>query len=161
MGGMRPTVYIETTVPSDYCDDRPELVADISRTRQWWDLERPSYECFISEAVWNELATGENPTKSRCLALVEELPRLAVNEEIERIASVYQIRKLMPKSPVRDALHLAIATFYRMDFPLTWNCQQLANANKSRHLRELNIELDLITPQLVTPYQLQPWENET
>jgi predicted nucleic acid-binding protein len=158
---MKATVYIETTVPSYYCDDRPELAADISRTREWWDLERSSYECFISEAVWNELMTGEYPTKSRCLELMADLPVLAVNEEIERIAAVYQSRKLMPRSPVRDALHVAIASFYRMDFLLTWNCQHLANANKFRHLRELNLELDLSTPQLITPDQLRPWEIET
>ena len=122
---MRPTVYIETTVPSYYCDARSELAADIARTREWWDLERSSYECFTSEAVWNELATGEYPTKSRCLELIADLPRLAVNEEIERIASLYQSRKLMPKSPVRDSLHLEIASFDRMDFLLTWNCQPL------------------------------------
>ena len=52
---MRPTVYIETTVPSYYCDNRGELVAHIARTRQWWDYERKDYECFISEVVLSEL----------------------------------------------------------------------------------------------------------
>ena len=111
--------------------------------------------------VWNELATGQYPAKSRCLQLIADLPVLAVNDAIEQIAAVYQSRKLMPVSPVRDALHLAVASFYRMDFLLTWNCQHLANANKFRHLRELNTELNLITPQLITPHQLVPWENET
>ena len=37
---MRPLIYIETTISSYYCDDRPELAADIARTRQWWEFER-------------------------------------------------------------------------------------------------------------------------
>ena len=156
---MKRTVYVETTIPSYYCDDRPELRTDIARTRQWWDQERDAYGCYVSEAVLYELAEGNYPSRQNCLALVETLPELALNEEIERIAAVYQVRRLMPREPVRDALHVAIASFYRMDFLLTWNCRHLANANKSRHLRELNLEMGLSIPELVTPHQLQPWED--
>jgi hypothetical protein len=156
---MKPTVYIETTVPSYYCDDRPGLATHIARTRQWWDCERQDYECFISEVVLSELGEGQYPGKGRCLALATGLPELAVTEEVERIAAVYQARKLMPRFPVRDALHVAIASHYRMDFLLTWNCRHLANANKSRHLQQLNLEMGLGVPQMVTPEQLQPWEE--
>jgi predicted nucleic acid-binding protein len=156
---MRATVYIETTVPSYYCDNRSELAADIARTRQWWDKERKDYECFISEVVLSELAEGNYPSRKECLALVDELPVLAINEDIVRIATVYQTRKFMPLVPPRDALHVSIASYYRLDFLLTWNCRHLANANKTRHLRELNLELGLYVPQLVTPDQLQPWED--
>ncbi len=155
---MRATVYIETTVPSYYCDNRPELVADIARTRQWWDEERNDYDCFISEVVLDELSEGHYPSREKCLALVDGISELEMSEEIVQIASVYQARKLMPQFPPRDALHLAIASYYRLDFILTWNCKHLANANKTRHLRELNLELGLYIPQLVTPDQLQPWE---
>jgi hypothetical protein len=151
-------VYIETTIPSYYYDRRPTLAANIARTRQWWDDERQGYECFVSEAVLAELAEGDYPTKEQCLALVDGIPGLAINEEIEQIAAVYQARKFMPRLPVRDALHVAIASFYRMDFLLTWNCKHLANANKARALRELNLEMGLSVPALVTPDQLQPWE---
>jgi hypothetical protein len=156
---MKPTVYIETTVPSYYCDSRPELVADIERTRQWWDVERTDYDCYVSQVVLAELAEGAYPGPKQCLAMLDGLPKLRITEEIERIAAVYQRQKLMPRQPVRDALHVAIASFYRMDFLLTWNCRHLANANKSRHLRELNLEMGLAVPQLVTPHQLQPWEE--
>ena len=157
---MKPTVYIETTIPSYYCDDRPELTTDITRTRQWWNQERDVYACYLSEAVLSELAEGNYPGQQKCLALVEGIAELVINEEIEQIAVVYQARRLMPREPVRDALHLAIASFYRMDFLLTWNCRHLANANKTRHFRELNSEMGLSIPELVTPYQLQPWEDE-
>jgi hypothetical protein len=156
---MKPTVYLETTIPSYYCDDRAELATHIARTREWWDRERQDYECFISEVVLSELGEGQYPNKRECLGLVGGLPELAVTEEVERIAAVYQVRKVMPRFPVRDALHVALASHYRMDFLLTWNCQHLANANKTRHLQQLNVELGLGVPQIVTPEQLQPWEE--
>ena len=155
---MRSTVYIETTIPSYYCDNRVELASDIARTRQWWDEERTDYDCFISEVVLDELSEGDYPTRERCLALVDSISELKITEEIVQIAAVYQSRKMMPLAPSRDALHVAIASYYRLDFLLTWNCRHLANANKTRHLRELNLELGLYVPQLVTPDQLQPWE---
>jgi predicted nucleic acid-binding protein len=158
---MRATVYIETTVPSYYCDNRPELAADIARTKQWWDEERLDYDCFISEVVLSELAEGHYPNRENCLAMIETIPALAITEEIEQITAVYQARKLMPQMPVRDALHVAFASYYRIDFLLTWNCKHLANANKARHLRELNLEMGLYIPQLITPDQLQPWENQS
>jgi len=110
--------------------------------------------------VLSELSEGEYPSTEKCLALVNGIAVLALTPEVETIAGAYQVRRLMARSPVRDALHVAIASHYRLDFALTRNCQHLANANKTRHLRELNLELGLSVPQLVTPDQLQPWEQQ-
>jgi predicted nucleic acid-binding protein len=156
---MRPTVYIETTIPSYYCDNRPALSADIARTREWWDVERGSYECFTSPVVLDELSTGKYPAQAACLALVNDLPLLAVVPEALEIAEVYQARRLMPQSPIRDALHLALASYYRLDYLLIWNCRHIANANKTRHLELINERLGLSAPRLVTSHLLQPWEE--
>ena len=57
--GMKPTVYIETTIPSYYCDKRSSMAREIARTHEWWDRERADYECFISPVVLDELAAGD------------------------------------------------------------------------------------------------------
>src|SRR5438132_4746408 len=129
---MKSLVYVETTIPSYYCDDRPAVAADIARTREWWDQERAAYDCFISAAVLDELANGDYPNKEACLALVAALPVVQVNTEVLEIARVYQLRGLMAQPPSADAIHLALASYYRLDFLLTWNCRHIANANKTR-----------------------------
>ena len=53
-----------------------------------------------------------------------------------------------------DALHLAIASYHRCDFLVTWNCKHLANANKFGHIRRINGILGLSVPSLVTPLEL-------
>ncbi|MEI8372076.1 MAG: hypothetical protein WCJ35_04480 [Planctomycetota bacterium] len=63
--------------------------------------------------------------------------------------------------PAADALHVALASCYRLDYLLPRNCRHLANANKVRRLEELNERMGLGTPQLITPYQLYPWEEPT
>jgi hypothetical protein len=158
---MKPTVYIETTVPSYYCDERPELRNDILRTRTWWDEERPDYECYVSPVLIEELEAGSYPTRSRCLELVGGLPLLEVTREVLEVAEVYQADGLMPKHPGADAVHLALASWYRVEYLLTWNCRHIANANKTRHLEAINLRLHLGLPMLVTPHQLQKWEAGT
>jgi hypothetical protein len=60
----------------------------------------------------------------------------------------------MPADPAGDALHLALASYHKCDFLVTWNCQHLANANKFGHLRRVNGMLGLYVPVLATPLQL-------
>ena len=66
----------------------------------------------------------------------------------------------MPADPAGDALHLALASFYKCDFLVTWNCLHLANANKFGHIRRVNTILGLIVPNLVTPLELLGVTNE-
>ena len=56
----------------------------------------------------------------------------------------------MPKDPVGDALHLALATYHKVDVLLTLNCTHLANANKIEQIRLINYKMGLPTPLLTT-----------
>jgi hypothetical protein len=60
----------------------------------------------------------------------------------------------MPANPLGDALHLAMASYHRCDFLVTWNCRHLANANKFAQIRRVNSLLGLFVPTLVTPLEL-------
>jgi len=51
---MKPSVYLETTIPSYLTAWRsPELVmaANQEATRSWWDTARPKFEVFVSVLV--------------------------------------------------------------------------------------------------------------
>ena len=153
---MKRKVYIETTVPSFYVETRsdPAAVVRGESTRRWWEEEAPRYELFTSELVVRELGGGDYPGKSEALELVAGLPLLDVVSEIDDIVSVYLRRRLMPRTDVRDAQHLAIASHYAVNFLLTWNCRHLANANKTEHMRKVNNDLGLYVPIVTTPDNL-------
>jgi hypothetical protein len=150
---MKRSVYIETTIPSVYHDvrDEPALTARRESTQRWWAEDAPDYDLFTSIFVLGELQRGSYPGKDGALRLIEDLPLLGVVPEIEGIAQVYVARHLMPRGDFGDAYHLAIASYYGMDFLLTWNCRHLANANKVQHLRVVNAELGLSVPIVTTP----------
>ena len=158
---MKETVYVETSIPSFYHEARtqPEMVVRREWTRQWWEAARGRYELVTSPAVVNELERGDYPTRSQCLDLMSSLPLLALEPAVVEIAEAYIARHVMPTDPAGDALHLALASFHRCDFLVTWNCQHLANANKFGHIRRVNTLLGLYVPTLVTPLELLT-ENE-
>jgi len=81
------------------------------------------------------------------LELLEGIDQLEINRAIQEIVDVYIENFLMPKNHLGDALHLAIASFHKTDFLLTWNCTHLANANKRAHIRRINERLKIFTPE--------------
>ena len=150
------TVYIETSIPSFYHEVRPEpeMVARRHWTRYWWDRCSSRYELVTSEGVIAELQEGEYETQTAVVKLVADLPRLEVVDDIAEIIDVYLANHLMPKERLGDALHLALASYHKCDFLLTWNCTHIANANKFEHIRIINGRLGLFVPALVTPMEL-------
>ena len=153
---MKPSIYIETSIPSFYYEVRtePDNVARREWTREWWDDRLADYDAYTSEAVIEELEGGSFPGKADSLSLLEGLPLLDINEPIADIAATYISHQIMPDDPTGDALHLAIASFHKCDFLATWNCRHLANANKFGHIRRINTLMGLFNPALVTPLEL-------
>nr|VFJ61788.1 MAG: PIN domain-containing protein [Candidatus Kentron sp. DK] len=153
---MKFTVYIETSIPSFYHEIREgaEFVAMKNWTRQWWDSRMGLFQCFTSTAVLDELENGNHPRRTEKIRLLDDMEFLEVNDEIEEIVEVYISNYLMPKDVLGDALHLAIASFHKIDYLLTWNCSHLANANKKKHIRRINERLRLPTPEIITPLEL-------
>jgi hypothetical protein len=153
---MKPTVYIETTIPS-FCHETRKDHESLARkawTEEWWKYHRMRYECFSSLATLNELRRGSHPERQAKIDMVSDLPRLNINDSVEEIVEIYISNTLMPSDQLGDALHLALASYYKIDFLLTWNCVHLANANKQLHIRRINERLRLFTPELVTPLEL-------
>jgi hypothetical protein len=149
-------VYVETTIPSAYWEERPqpEMVARRNWTRRWWDEERIKYEAVTGSSVIEELSEGTHPRQAEKLALADALEVMPMCPEVIEIVGVYLAHKLMPADPGGDAAHLALASFYNCDMLLTWNCAHLANPSKARHITRINAMIGLMVPQLITPLEL-------
>ena len=153
---MPKKVCLETSFFSFLYDKRtaPAIVARREWTEEWWSSHRGKYELITGQAVLVELAQGQLPHRQRALDLALTIPSAPTTEESADIVAVYLKHRLMPKDPVADASHLALASIHKCDFLLTWNCQNLANANKFGHIRRVNGLLGLHVPSLVTPLEL-------
>ncbi len=153
---MLPRVYIETSIPSFYHEIRkePDMVARRNWTREWWNSHGAGYALVTSIPVIDELEAGDHPKKQACLRLIEGIAILPIAAPIDEIVDAYIQHHLMPNDPKGDALHLALASYHRCRFLLTWNCAHLANANKQEHIRHINSLLGLHVPLLTTPLEL-------
>jgi predicted nucleic acid-binding protein len=146
-------IYVETTIPSFYYTFRtdPEAIARRNWTRTWWSTVARSFTLVTSLAVIAEIQRGTSAATHERLSLLRDLPLLDINEEVEEITRIYIEKKAVPRDPVGDALHLALATYHRVDVLLTWNCRHLANPNKLEHIRIINYHLGFGMPLLTTP----------
>ncbi len=157
---MKEKVYIDTTIPSYYFDERESLKPFCEITRLWWDNESNNYDVLTSEAVLQELSEGNYPKKEQIIKFMSEIILLESVLELEHITSFYIENYVMPRSLIGDAVHLAYASYYKIDYLLTWNCNHLANANKRKHIKVINGRLGLSTPEIITPLELFSEEEQ-
>ncbi len=147
----KKTIYLDTTVPSYLFDERETIRSDIEVTQRWWRERRTNFIVWISQATIAELEAGRHPHKSQILTAIKDLLVLRRDEKIIEIAQVYVENSLMPQG---DAIHLAYASVYQLDYLLTWDRKHLANENKRQHIDKINARLRLSGPEIIRPWAL-------
>ena len=154
---MKPSVYIETTIPSYLTAWRsPELImaANQEATRSWWEIARPRYDLFISDIVAQEANGGDPEAAKRRVTVIEGLPELDVSEEAELLAAQLLADAAIPEKAKTDALHIAVATVHGIDYLLTWNCKHIANAVMRPKIEAICRAFGYEPPVICTPLEL-------
>lgn len=154
---MRESVYIETSVVS-YVVARPSQ-NPLSRSRQhtarlWWEHRRPWTNCYISELVLDEAADGDAEMARLRMDALAGLERLPISLRTLELASAFLATGALSHVASDDAVHLAVATEYGMDFLLTCDTRHLANPHILKRLqREARLH-GWELPMVCTPEQL-------
>jgi len=78
--------------------------------------------------------------------------RVAPDRSLAMLVCVRR-RSLTPRAGA-DAVHIAIATYYRLDFLLTWNSAHIANAALRPRIEEVCRQSGFRPPVLCTPDEL-------
>lgn len=158
---MTETVYIETSILG-YLTARPTdnliLAANIKVTQDWWDECRNSLVLYTSEIVEDEAAKGDSAIAAQRLNLLQSLIFLDLTEEAIELAQEFLQQSNLPPKASNDALHMALATVYGLNYLLTWNCKHMANAQIQRKLSQISLELGYKLPFVCTPYELMGFE---
>jgi predicted nucleic acid-binding protein len=154
---MSETVYIETSLVG-YLTARPSnnliLMANLGITQEWWDTRRDQFTLYISQVVLDEVARGDAEMANRRLQILRDFPLLEVNESVQSLATQFLTESNLPAKASDDALHIAVATFYGLDYLLSWNCKHIANAQIQKKLAQISIEAGYELPTICTPYEL-------
>ena len=146
---MKLSLYIETSVIGAYLDNGDPFRRDI--TIRWWEHELSEYEVFSSMLVRRELEHIAEPHRSGYLNLIRDLKYLDLAEEVAILAEGYIERGIFHRKFIADAIHVALASFYKIDYLVTWNFGHIANVRKQARLRLFNTTAGFFSPVIVTP----------
>ena len=154
---MSETVYIETSILG-YLTARATknliIAANIEVTRDWWELRRSNFKLYISQVVLDEIGEGDSEIAAQRLEILRDFPLLELNQAVRDLAGQFLARSNLPPKAADDAVHIATATVYGLDYLLTWNCKHIANAQIQRKLAEISLDFGYQLPIICTPYEL-------
>ena len=154
---MKPSVYIETTIPSlltAWPNRDVSIAGQQQTTRDWWNERRKKYALYVSVFVLDEISQGDATAAAARLAAVEECQVLPYPPEAQELSAALLASRLIPAKAQADAAHIATAAVHGMDFLLTWNCRHIANATIVDKLREICTREGYSAPLICTPHEL-------
>jgi len=158
---MKRKIYVETSVIS-YLTARPSRTilgaAHQQITLAWWET-RSQYQLLVSEAVLRECGAGDPDAAPKRLAVLSDVRLLLVTEQALNITESLVKRGIIPAKAAEDALHIAVATVYGVDYLLTWNCRHIANPEIQRSIAVYLEQIGLFLQFICTPEELFGEEN--
>ena len=129
-------------------------MANLEATRQWWQTRRNQFTLYISQVVLDEVARGDAEIATKRLEILRDFPLLGVSEAVQNLAAQFLTKSNLPPKAADDALHIAAATVYGLDYLLTWNCRHIANAQIQKKLAQISLDAGYELPTICTPYEL-------
>lgn len=146
---MKQSLYLETSVVGAYLDNGEPFRRDM--TIRWWEHELSEYRAFVSILVKRELECLAQPHRDSYLNLIKDIEQLELPEEAAILAEGYISRGIFKRKFIGDALHVAVASVYKIDYLVTWNFGHVANVRKQARVRLFNTAAGFFVPNIVTP----------
>jgi hypothetical protein len=149
----KPTLYFDTSVISAYWYEGSNvaMLARRLNTREWWEFEKPHFECFASTVGETELRAGVFRKQADCLKSVRRLRFLPVTSDVRELIVEIVRLGIVPESKESDAAHLGIAAGHGVDYLLTWNYAHMANPIVQERFSALCAASSLRAPLMVSP----------
>jgi hypothetical protein len=115
--------------------------------------QRRNFTVVTSQLVVAEAAAGDSDAATRRLTMLADIPILAENPDVDRVADELLHRSLIPPNARVDALHVAIAALAGVQYLLTLNCRHIANATVLPRIYRLLDEFELSGILICTPME--------
>lgn len=126
----------------------------------WSSLLFKEFAMGCKIAVVSDITLAElDRSPAAVRALIGKIPakareEVALNEEARRLARAYLYEKVVSRSYMLDAQHIAIATVHRVDVLASWNFKHIVNWKKIRLYNAVNMKegygsIDIRSPREV------------
>jgi predicted nucleic acid-binding protein len=159
----RLKIYLDTSVINFYfAEDSPEKMVI---TRDFFEnvLAGGKYESYISLLVLEEL--GNTQDLERRTQLIEftngfKAKVLPANIEVNRIAKQFTDEGYIPDKYKEDALHLAFALVYDLDYIVSWNFKHIVRPRTKDAVRIVALKEGIKEIKILTPEEVVANETE-
>jgi len=147
----KETLYLDTSVPSAYYDDRAKERQEA--TVRFWKGTLINYRPCISEITVEELeATKDALLRESFRKLIRGFRILKTYSKVRALARIYVERGIFPEGYVDDALHVAAASFYDVSYLVSWNFEHLVKVRTRKLVNLVNTlegfhEIEIVSPQ--------------
>lgn len=158
------TIYIETTVIGHLAGrlhPDPAIAARQQVTRKWWADATTQHQLLISQIVLDECGAGDPSAARERLEAVESLALLDVTDVVRHLANELTAKGAIPLTEPRDALHIAIAAVYGVQYLATWNFKHIANATLRSRIESVCRDGGFEPPLICTPDELRGTDDGT
>ena len=157
----RPKVYMETTMFNYYFDEERGEAHEYT-VRLFEMVKKGFFKAYTSYYVTSELEKAHEEKRIKMLELIDKYNMIVLNEngETNRIGNLYVERKVIPKKYLTDALHIAIATVYKLDIISSMNFEHIVKPKTIRMTGDINIEngydiIRICSPEEVVRYGIE------
>ena len=146
-------VYLDTTVPSAYYDDR---APDRQRlTQEFWQGRFLEMDAVISTITLLEIRNTPNENRRQKMEnLMQNLTVLSFSNEADNLAQEYVRRGIFPEKFISDANHVAIAVVHGIGYLASWNFRHLVRINTRREVNLVNALEGYNPIEIVAPPEL-------
>ncbi len=104
----------------------------------------------ISDTAFEEISRGNEEKAKNRIELTQDMEILKDVPEIEKLADLFMDKGVFRPKAGKDAMILASAVFYEIDYLVTWNMKDLANKRNKRDMKRIIQKLSYDLPILCT-----------
>ena len=158
---MKSKIYIETSVVSYYVADRSENIRiaghQLSTIEMWQQLS--NFDVYISDIVLDEVSKGCKEQSQVRLDAIDGFYILDLDKKTEELSDLLLAQKVIPAKCPEDALHIAIASVYKIDFIVTWNFKHINNPFMKAKISEVINRAGYKCPIMCSPEEIIGEDN--
>jgi len=132
-------IYLDTSVISAYFDQQKPVRQII--TQKWFQHDIKTVLPYISALVLDEInANPDEVLREKMLYLVDSasINVLDINDDILKLARFYR-EAIIPRE-INDSIHIAAATYYKMNAVVSWNFKHIVNLKTIKAIHEINMK---------------------
>ncbi len=141
--------YIDTSVFGGFFD------SEFSEpTKRFFDeLDKDLKIPVISDMTIDEMQHAPVEVKQLFNRYTNNYIVLEVTEPIVKIAKAYIAEKGLTQKSLNDAIHIATASYYKIDVIVSWNFKHIVNLNRIRLFHAVNLKNGLPLIEIRTPLE--------